>query len=99
VERAPGGEEWCEKVGRMPGGGGAYFAFLKAKRGDVVAKNPGMKVTDVAKLLGGEWRKLSDGEKAKWKAKAESGEGGSVGSGSGAKGKGGSGSSGKKGGK
>ena len=81
----------------MPGGGGAYFAFLKEKRGEVLAKNPGKKVTEIAKLVGAEWRKLSEAEKAKWKARAGSGGGGSgEKGGSGAKGKGSTSSSGKK---
>ena len=35
----------------------------------MVAKNPGKPVTEISKLLGAEWRGLSEGEKQKWKEK------------------------------
>jgi hypothetical protein len=47
----------------------------------VSAQNPGKPAPELAKIMGAEWRKLSDGEKAKWTAQAKAG-----GSGSGSKG-------------
>ena len=73
------GGESDQKLEGMPGGGGAYFAFLKVKRPDIAAKNPGAKPTEIAKLAGAEWRKLSEGEKAKWKAAAGGGSSGGSG--------------------
>uniref|UniRef100_A0A6C0LLC2 HMG box domain-containing protein n=1 Tax=viral metagenome TaxID=1070528 RepID=A0A6C0LLC2_9ZZZZ len=44
----------------------AYIVFSSAKRAEMKAANPGAKVTDIAKLLGAEWSKLSPEEKAKY---------------------------------
>jgi hypothetical protein len=60
----------------------AYMLFCNAKRGEVKSKNPGVGVPQLGKLIGAEWRKLSEGEKEKWKAKAAAergSEGGSKG--------------------
>jgi hypothetical protein len=64
----------------MPGG---YFAYAATRRAEVSAKNPGKPAPELAKIMGAEWRKLSEGEKAKWTAVAKAG--GSA-SGSGSKG-------------
>jgi hypothetical protein len=56
--------------------------FCNSKRAEVKGKNPGAGVPELGKLLGGEWRKLSESEKEKWKAKAAAergSEGGSKG--------------------
>ena len=55
---------------RMPGG---YFAYAASRRAEVSAKNPGMAAPGLAKIMGAEWRKLSDSEKAKWTAQAKAG--------------------------
>ena len=44
----------------------AYIVFSSAKRAEMKAANPGAKVTEIAKLLGAEWSKLSPEEKAKY---------------------------------
>ena len=44
----------------------AYIVFSSAKRAEMKAANPGAKVTEIAKLLGAEWSKLSPDEKAKY---------------------------------
>lgn len=41
----------------------AYFFFAKDKRAEVLKKNPGMSVTEVAKALGEQWRGLGDKSK------------------------------------
>ena len=48
----------------------AYMMFCETKRPEVKAKNPSARVPQLGKLLGEQWRKLSNGEKEKWKAKA-----------------------------
>jgi hypothetical protein len=48
----------------------AYMLFCNAKRAEVKGKNPGAGIPEQGKLLGEQWRKLSEGEKEKWKAKA-----------------------------
>jgi len=48
----------------------AYFYFSADKREDIVAKNPGIKVTDVAKKIGEQWGALSEHEKKKYNDKA-----------------------------
>ena len=40
----------------------AYMLFAQRKRASVVAQNPGLKVTEVAKLLGAQWKSLSEPE-------------------------------------
>ena len=66
------GREIRSGGGAMPGG---YFAFAASRRAEVSAKNPGKPAPELAKILGAEWRKLSDGEKAKWTAQAKAGSG------------------------
>jgi hypothetical protein len=53
-------------------GGGPYFAFLKEKRPDVVAKYPNLKATEVAKKVGELWQNLSDAEKQHYREVAGS---------------------------
>ena len=48
-----------------------YFMFSNEKREEFKAANPDAKVTDMAKLLGEAWGKLSDEEKAPYEAKAK----------------------------
>lgn len=48
----------------------AYILFTGAEREKVVKKNPDAKVTDIMKLLGEEWGKLSTTKKATWEKKA-----------------------------
>jgi len=49
----------------------AYFLFTAARRAAVKEANPDAKVTEIAKLLGAEWKALSAEEKAPFVEKAE----------------------------
>ena len=46
----------------------AYMRFVKAKRADVVARNPDMAFADVGRELGRLWRAMSDYEKDQFKS-------------------------------
>ena len=61
---------------------GSYFRFCGEMREDIKIENPGLKITEYAKLLGAAWRDLSEAQQApykkaadkemeKWKAKME----------------------------
>ena len=41
----------------------SYFAFTADKRDEVKRKNPDLKMTEHAKILGDMWRKMSDKDK------------------------------------
>jgi len=45
-----------------------YINFCNANRNKIIAENPALKsqVTEVAKILGAQWKGLSDAEKAKY---------------------------------
>ena len=45
----------------------SYIRFSVAKRAEVVAANPTAKMGDIAKIIGGMWKLLSDEEKASYK--------------------------------
>lgn len=51
----------------------AYMLFVKAKRGDVVAKNPELKsnVRDVARILGEMWREATPASKEEYTTLAD----------------------------
>merc|ERR1712080_275233 len=49
----------------------AYFHFSAANRGAIREANPDLKMGDIAKLLGEQWRELGDAEKAKFTTMAE----------------------------
>ena len=42
----------------------SYMKFANSRRGALMKLNPGKKVCDIAKLIGAEWRNLSDSAKA-----------------------------------
>jgi len=42
----------------------AYFLFTASRRAALTAENPSMKITQIAKLMGAEWKELSDDDKA-----------------------------------
>lgn len=46
--------------------------FSQQNRPTVVEKNPGVKVTEISKILGEMWRALSDDEKTKYKGENKS---------------------------
>ena len=43
-----------------------YMLFASERRADVVAENPGIKFGEIGKLLGAQWSKLTEAEKAKY---------------------------------
>jgi hypothetical protein len=45
-----------------------YIKFANDQRAKVIAANPGIAFTDVARKIGELWRGLSDAEKAKYKS-------------------------------
>jgi hypothetical protein len=57
-------------------GGSSYFAFVKVKRPEVVAKYPNLKVTEISKKLGELWKTLSEAEKQTYKELAAKNGGG-----------------------
>merc|ERR1739848_233592 len=48
----------------------AYFIFMKERRPAVVEANPDLKLTQISKVLGAEWKELDEGEKADYREKA-----------------------------
>ena len=48
----------------------AFFLFAKDRRPQIKAEQPEAKVTDVAKILGEEWRGLADNSKRKYQEEA-----------------------------
>lgn len=48
----------------------AYFLWSQENRPTFVSQNPGVKVTEIAKLMGAAWKGLSEQEKAPYQAKA-----------------------------
>ena len=49
---------------------GAYFMYCGDIRADIKASNPGLKVTEYAKLLGAAWGELDAAEKSLYKSRA-----------------------------
>lgn len=49
----------------------AFILYRQHYQAQVVAHNPGMANPDISKIIGGQWRSLSDEEKAKWRELAE----------------------------
>jgi len=47
-----------------------YFLFTASRRAALTAENPSMKITQIAKLMGAEWKELSDDDKAPFMAAA-----------------------------
>jgi hypothetical protein len=52
----------------------AFLLFSQAKREEVQGKHPEVNGVGVTKILGQEWKKLSEEEKQEWKAKAAANE-------------------------
>merc|ERR1711962_1800162 len=48
----------------------AYFFFAGEVRPGIREENPDMKITEVAKLIGAQWRELEDGEKKPYEEQA-----------------------------
>lgn len=70
AKKGKDGEEG-EKPKRGPN---AYMIFSNEKRGEVKAENPGLKVTEIAKVIGDMWKELSEEEKQEYKDKAAAGK-------------------------
>ena len=49
----------------------AFFLFAKDRRPAIKQDQPDAKVTDVAKILGQEWRNLADSSKVKYQSEAQ----------------------------
>jgi len=47
-----------------------YFLFTASRRAALTAENPSMKITQIAKLMGAEWKELGDDDKAPFMAAA-----------------------------
>merc|ERR1712129_628781 len=47
-----------------------YFLFTASRRAALTAENPAMKITQIAKLMGAEWKELSENDKAPFMAAA-----------------------------
>ena len=54
-----------EKVKKAPG---PYMVFCKSERPKIIKANPNLSFGEVGKALGAAWGKLSDAQKAKYKA-------------------------------
>jgi hypothetical protein len=59
-------EESKKPKGKMT----AYFMFMKEMRPDIAKSNPGLKITEIAKLMGAKWRELTTEDKAEFSEKA-----------------------------
>lgn len=49
----------------------AFILYRQHYQASVVSQNPGMANPEISKIIGEQWRQLSEDEKAKWKALAE----------------------------
>lgn len=49
----------------------AFILYRQHYQSIVVAHNPGMANPEISKVIGEQWRQLSEEEKSKWKALAE----------------------------
>ena len=52
----------------------SYMIFTASKREEVKKANPGIAVTEISKVIGAQWRALSDKEKDAFKAKCAAGK-------------------------
>jgi hypothetical protein len=57
-------------TGKVKGPAGPYIMYSNSVRAEVTKANPGVKVTEVATLIGAKWKALGEAEKAKWTQKA-----------------------------
>ncbi|KAJ5224075.1 hypothetical protein N7468_008617 [Penicillium chermesinum] len=61
----------CQPDPKVPRPRNAFILYRQHYQAQVVAHNPGMANPDISKIIGGQWRSLSDEEKAKWRELAE----------------------------
>jgi hypothetical protein len=66
-----GGSAKGKGTKRKTGRTTAFFLYSGTRRPALREDNPEMKVTEIASLLGEEWRAMSDSEQNKWKKKAD----------------------------
>lgn len=45
----------------------AYMKFSQKQRANIMSENPGLKITEISKLIGQKWRGLSEEEKLQYK--------------------------------
>ncbi|KAK8024031.1 HMG box protein [Apiospora rasikravindrae] len=49
----------------------SFMLYRKHVHGEVTAQNPGVKNSEISKIIGKQWRNLPEGEKAVWKLRQE----------------------------
>jgi len=68
----PGKKKRAKKDKNAPKGAkGSYILFGMDKRPEILAANPGVAITEVAKLIGAAWKLISDEDKAMYNEKAQ----------------------------
>ncbi|KAJ5160850.1 uncharacterized protein N7482_007854 [Penicillium canariense] len=63
----------CQPDPKIPRPRNAFILYRQHYQSIVVAHNPGMANPEISKVIGEQWRQLSEQEKSKWKALAEVG--------------------------
>ncbi|KAJ5489710.1 hypothetical protein N7539_004600 [Penicillium diatomitis] len=61
----------CQPEPKIPRPRNAFILYRQHYQSIVVAHNPGMANPEISKVIGEQWRSLSEDEKGKWKALAE----------------------------
>ncbi|KAJ5637711.1 hypothetical protein N7490_007590 [Penicillium lividum] len=61
----------CQPDPKVPRPRNAFILYRQHYQATVVAHNPGMANPDISKIIGVQWRNLSEEEKSKWKTLAE----------------------------
>ncbi|KAJ5605648.1 hypothetical protein N7510_008429 [Penicillium lagena] len=61
----------CQPEPKIPRPRNAFILYRQHYQAVVVAHNPGLANPEISKIIGEQWRSLSEEEKAKWKALAE----------------------------
>lgn len=67
-KRAQKGSKTAKKRGA--GGATSYILYSNEHREEVTAANPGLKMTEISKLIGDKWKKESQAVRDEWSAKA-----------------------------
>ncbi|KAJ5777556.1 hypothetical protein N7520_000802 [Penicillium odoratum] len=61
----------CQPDPKVPRPRNAFILYRQHYQATVVAHNPGMANPDISKIIGTQWRNLSEEEKSKWRTLAE----------------------------
>ncbi|KAJ5779319.1 hypothetical protein N7457_007039 [Penicillium paradoxum] len=61
----------CQPDPKIPRPRNAFILYRQHYQAMVVAHNPGLANPEISKIIGEQWRSLSDDDKSKWKALAE----------------------------